>query len=132
MLKSSMLALTGAAAFALVATAPVSPVAAAPVHLMPAFGAHSANADVVDVQYRRHHRGGRHHGRWDRRRDRGEWLALGIGSAIVGGMIAAQGSQAHYRASSAWERCEANYRSLRADGTYTTYDGRQVLCPYLR
>jgi hypothetical protein len=130
MLKSSMLALTGAAAIALAATGP-APVQAGSVHLMPAFGVASAEQNIVDVQYRRHHRGGRHHSRWDRR-GRGEWLALGIGSAIVGGMIAAQGSRPYYHASSAWDQCAARFRSLRSDGTYTTYDGRRVLCPYLR
>jgi hypothetical protein len=134
MLKSSMLALTGAAALALISTAP-APVAAAPVHLMPAFGVASAEQNVVDVQYRRRHHSnrhhGRHHGNWNRR-GRGEWLALGIGSAIVGGMIANQGSRQYMHASSAWDRCAERFRSLRSDGTYTTYDGRRVLCPYLR
>lgn len=132
--KLSSLALAGATALALTAAAP-APAQASALHLMPAFGAASVDSNVVQVQRRWRHRGHRHRGHWHRgwgHRDRDAWLALGIGSAIVGGMIAAQGSAPYATASSAWEQCAAQFQSLREDGTYTTYDGRQVLCPYLR
>jgi hypothetical protein len=133
MSKLPLLAFAGAAAIALAATAPV-PAHASAVHLTPAFGSVASESNVVEV--RRRHR-------------RNSWIALGVGSAIVGGMIAAQrpaygyapaygygptygyGPQRGY-VSSGWDECAARFRSLRADGTYTTYDGRQVLCPYLR
>jgi hypothetical protein len=132
MLKLPLLALTSAAAIALAASAP-APVQAGALHLMPGVGSVASESNVVEVQrWRRDRR--HHHGR---RGDRDALIALGIGSAIVGGMIAAQRPAYGYGpgpayASSAWDQCAAQYRSLRADGTYTTYDGRQVLCPYLR
>ena len=139
MLKLSMIAAAGAAAIALAATAP-SPAQAASVHLSPAFGAVTVESNVIEVQRWRRHR-----------RDAGALFALGVGSAIVGGMIASQRPygygygqpygyaqpsygyrQSYGYASSGWDLCAAQFRSLRSDGTYTTYDGRRVLCPYLR
>ena len=132
MFKLPLLAAAGAAAIALGASAP-SPAQAASVHLSPAF-ALSAESNVIEVQRWRRDRDWRH-GRYHRR-DRDAMIALGIGSAIVGGMIATQQpygyGQPYGYASSGWDQCAAQFRSLRADGTYTTYDGRQVLCPYLR
>lgn len=128
MLKLSLLSVTGAAAIALAASAP-APANAGFVHLTPALGSVASESNVVDV--RRHSRRDRRSHRWDRR-DRNAWIALGLGSAIVGGMLAAPRSPAYGHAASAWDLCAARFRSLRPDGTYTTYDGRRVLCPYLR
>jgi hypothetical protein len=127
-MKLSLLAITGAAAIALSATAP-APVQAGAIHLTPTFGSHVQESDVIEVR--------RHRRRSSRNRD---WLALGIGSAIVGGMIASQrpaygygyGPGPGYHGSSAWDACAARFRSLEPDGFYTTFDGRRVLCPYLR
>jgi hypothetical protein len=128
MLKLPLLALTGAAAIALAASAP-APAQAGAVHLTPSFGSVVTESDVIEV---------RRHRRRSSRRTR-DWLALGIGTAIVGGMIASQRPAYGYGpvygpsyGSSAWDLCAQRFRSLRSDGTYTTYDGRQVLCPYLR
>lgn len=127
MFRFSMLA-AGAAAIALTTAVP-APAEAASTQISPAFAAPQVESSVIEVQrYRGHHRWHRH-GRW---RDRDAWIALGLGSAIIGGMMAAQNSPSYGYAQSAWDRCADRFRSLRADGTYTTYDGRQVLCPYLR
>lgn len=141
MLKVSLLA----AGVAAVALAP-APAPAAPLHLTPALGLQSADSHVIEVQGRRHWRGGH----WRGHRGRDALIGLGIGSAIVGGMIAAQpygyydygpaygsapyayGGAPYAYADGGWQQCAAEFRSLRQDGTYTTYDGRQVLCPYLR
>lgn len=145
MRKLPVFALSGALAVALTATA-ASPLTAAPIHLAPSLNSMSGTAHVEEVQFR--HRGHhRHHHRGHRHGGRNAWLALGIGSAIAGGLIASQpygygapyaygapvyGGPAYASSSSGWERCQAEFRSLRADGTYTTYGGEQKLCPYLR
>lgn len=151
MLKIPTFAIATAGALALGAAAP-APVQAASVHLTPAFGSVTADSNVIDVRSRgwRGHR----HGGW---RGNDAWWALGafglgtvVGSAIASphygyGYGAPSYGYAPYAAapyaaapagayaeSSGWERCEAEFRSLRADGTYTTYGGEQKLCPYLR
>lgn len=145
MKKFSVLALTAtlAAGGGLFA----APADAAPARLVPSLASMSGTAHVQEVQWRGH----RHHHRhgW---RGRDALIGLGIG-AIAGSMIASQGYGYGYGApyyggphayggpvyggpayadASGWERCRAEFRSLRADGTYTTYGGEQKLCPYLR
>lgn len=124
MLRVTVLA--AAAAFAFGAAAPAQ---AASVQLSPAFTVAPAEAQATEAQWR--HRRRHWRGHWHRR-DRGDWLALGLGAAVIGGMLAARNSPAYVRADSAWDRCARRFRSFRSDGTYTTYDGRQVVCPYLR
>ena len=133
MKKLSIVAIAATAA-ALGMAAP-APAQAAATHLAPALASPAVQSNVIDVQRRR---GGRHwrghrprHGHWHRR-NRDSWLALGIGSAIVGGMLAARNTPSYSYAQSAWDRCAAQFRSLRPDGTYTTFSGEQRLCPYLR
>ncbi len=128
MLRLSVFA---AAAAALAWTAAV-PAQGASAQLGQALAAPKVASPVSEAQFRRH---GRRHGHWRghwHRRDRGAWLALGLGSAVVGGMLAARNTPGYVYADSAWDRCASEFRSFRADGTYTTYDGRQVVCPYLR
>jgi hypothetical protein len=140
------IAAAATAAIALAAAAPL-PVQAAAVHLTPGFGSLDAKSDVVDVRWRRH-------GHWG---GSNAWLALGafgLGTAIGSGAF---GYPAYgygygyapgyayapsygyvappayaYSGGDAWDRCRAQFKSLRADGTYTTYGGEQRLCPYLR
>jgi hypothetical protein len=143
MFKLSTLAIAGTAALALAATAP-QPAKAGAILLTPALGSPHVSSHVEEVQWRRH----RHS-----RRDRNAAIALGLGAAVIGGALAsrhygyygapygyygaphayygAPPPVVHYRGDG-WAECQARFRSLRADGTYTTYDGRQVLCPYLR
>jgi hypothetical protein len=140
---------------AVVATSLLSaPAQAAPTFTVPSLDSMSGTAHVQEVQYRRghghHHR--HHHRGW---RGRDALIGLGIG-AVAGSIIASQpygygygysgpyaygapvyggpvyGGPAYASSSPDWERCEAEFRSLRADGTYTTYGGEQKLCPYLR
>ena len=146
MCKLPVLALAGALAMSATAATAV-PAGAAPLHLIPSLNSMSGTAHVEEVQFRRWH-GHRHHRHSWRGRD--ALIGLGIG-AIAGSMIASQGygygapyygapyaygAPAYggptYADSSGWERCRAQFRSLRADGTYTTYSGQQKLCPYLR
>jgi hypothetical protein len=152
MMKLPILSVAAAGALALSTVAPVS-VQAASVHLTPAFGSVDAKSNVVDVKWRGHR-----HGHWGWGGSDALWAlgAFGLGTAI-GSAIArphyghgygyapyayspgyayAPGAYASVDARTAtsaeWARCEAEFRSLRADGTYTTYDGEQKLCPYLR
>jgi hypothetical protein len=150
MLRVPVIAIAGAAMIVATAVAPAT-VGAQPVHLVPSLDSMSGTAHVEEVQFRHRGGGGPHH-RWHRHRDRDAWFALGVSSAIAGGIIASQsygygapyydgsygysapvyGGPAYASASTGWERCQAEFRSLRADGTYTTYGGEQKPCPYLR
>ena len=122
-----------------------APVQAAPTHLIPSLDSTSATAHVQEVQFR--HRS--HHHRHHRHGWRGRVALIGFGiGAVAGSIIASQpygygygapyayGAPVYggpaYASSSGWERCEAEFRSLQPDGTYTTYGGEQKLCPYLR
>lgn len=94
----------------------------------------STDRNVEQVQFRdgRRYRGGGY-----RRGGRGNGgnIALGIGAAIIGGIVLSEAARAEHRSShgSDWNRCEQTYRSFDRDtGTYTGYDGVQRTCPYLR
>jgi hypothetical protein len=148
MMKLRILSIATASALALgsVASAPAQ---AASVHLTPALGSITADSNVVDVKWRGHH------GHWGWWGGSDAWWALGalglgaaVGSAIArpsygygygyapyaygAPYAAAPGAYAAAPSSAAWARCEAEFRSFRADGTYTTYGGEQKVCPYLR
>ena len=95
-----------------------------------------SDAGLTQVQWRRggYHRGG---GGWRN----GRWIAPLIGGAIIGGAIASSREGYYDRGyvysggggDAGYERCAEQFRSFDpASGTYTTYDGRQVVCPYLR
>jgi hypothetical protein len=94
----------------------------------------STGADLVRY---RGYRGGyyRHDGRHYRyaRRNRGLGIGLGIAGAVIGGaIIADQIRRSESRGSDGYERCARTFRSFDPDtGTYTTYDGDVVPCPYL-
>jgi hypothetical protein len=135
----------GLAATMSAGTFAMAPAQAAPSHLIPSLDSASTTAHVQEVKFRRGH--GRHHHRHHGWSGRDALIGLGIG-AVAGGIIASQpygygygapnayggpvyGGPA-YADASGWERCQAEFRSLRADGTYTTYGGEQKLCPYLR
>lgn len=69
------------------------------------------------------------------RRGNGGNIALGIGAAIIGGIVLSEAARAEHRSShgSDWDRCAQTYRSFDSDtGTYTGYDGVRHTCPYLR
>lgn len=86
-------------------------------------------SNVTEVRYRgRHHRHHRHH----RRHGRGFGAGAIIGGVVAGALIA--GAIRESRASdSDFERCRDEFRSFNPrTGTYTTYSGDTVVCPYLR
>ena len=108
---------------------------AAPVLADPSFGISrleppSAN-QIEPVQYRRDY--GRN--RYNRSRgNSGGNLAIGIGAAIIGGIILSEAARSQHRHEHAsdWERCEQTYRSFEPrTGMYTGYDGIRHTCPYL-
>jgi hypothetical protein len=83
---------------------------------------------VEAVQYRRGSRSFRRGGG-------GSGIALGLGAAIIGGIILSEAARAdHQRSNSGdWERCAQSYRSFEPNtGMYTGYDGVRHTCPYLR
>jgi hypothetical protein len=103
----------------------------------------AAPAGVVEqTQYRgrrgyrgRDYRGRGYYGdrrsyRRDRRRSRNRAIGLGIGAAVVGAAIASSAARSDR---GAMQRCADTYRSFDWNsGTYTTYGGETVVCPYLR
>lgn len=88
---------------------------------------------VEKVQYRGRgnrggYRGGRSGGNFGRN------AALGIGAAIIGGIVLSEAARAEHRRDhgAAWERCAQTYRSFEpSTGLYTGYDGVRRTCPYL-
>jgi BA14K-like protein len=90
------------------------------------------------IQYRgdnyrgRYYRGG--NGRYGYRRNSGRDIGIGIGAAIIGGIILNEAARAEHRSSNGdqWERCAETYRSFEpSTGMYTGYDGERHTCPYL-
>jgi len=81
------------------------------------------------IQYRgRSYRGGRSGGNFGRN------AALGIGAAIIGGIVLSEAARAEHRRTHVtdWDRCSDTYRSFERDtGLYTGYDGIRRTCPYL-
>lgn len=116
-----------AAALAL-SSALALPVAAAPLSTTVGAG---DGTNVVKAQYWRY--GRYHHGGYWRN---GRWIAPLVGGAIIGGAIAASRDRGYYAgggSDSAYERCAERFRSFDpATGTYTSYSGETVVCPYLR
>jgi hypothetical protein len=85
---------------------------------------------VEQAQYR-----GRGANRGYRGRSGGGGVAIGLGAAIIGGIILSEAARAEHRSNngSAWERCAQTYRSFEQNtGMYTGYDGQRHTCPYLR
>jgi len=113
------------------------PAAASPMMAVAGAERLTTSAQPVEtVQYRRWHRGDRHHGWRHRRhgwRDRRHHYGPGAAAlgglaagAIIGGAIA--NSQA--RANDAVAYCAQRYRSYDpASGTYLGYDGQRHPCP---
>ena len=87
-----------------------------------------ATQPIETVQYRRWHRGYRHHG-WHHRRHYGPGAAVlgGLAAgAIIGGAIANSRAQAN----DAVAYCAQRYRSYDvASGSYLGYDGNRHPCP---
>jgi BA14K-like protein len=86
---------------------------------------------VEPAQYR-----GRYNGRRDGgyRRNFGRNAGIGLGAAIIGGIILSEAARAQYRQEHGgdWERCAQTYRSFEpSTGMYTGYDGERRTCPYL-
>jgi opacity protein-like surface antigen len=82
--------------------------------------------------YGRRYDGGRRYGY--RRNYNGRNIGIGIGAAIIGGIILNEAARAEHRSShgSQWSRCEETYRSFEpSTGMYTGYDGERHTCPYL-
>ena len=122
-----LLALTLSAGLALPTLAQALPAAGvARVALTPdASGIHK-------IDYRGY-RGGYYRGGY--RGYRGRNIGIGIGAAIVGGVIVSQALRAERRnyGGGARQHCADTYRSFDWDsGTYMGYDGERHVCPYLR
>ena len=93
-------------------------------------GVTSIESGVEQVQYR----GGRR-GYGNRRGGNGAGIALGIGAAIIGGIVLSEAARAEHRTAHGgdWDRCAQTYRSFEpSTGLYTGYDGVRRTCPYLR
>jgi hypothetical protein len=105
--------------------ATTTPSAAAP---LPKLTGIDGKANVTDVRYRG--RGWRHRHHHHHRRGYGAGAL--IGGIVAGALIA--GAIRESRASeSDFDRCRDEFRSFNPrTGTYLTYDGREVVCPYLR
>ena len=91
------------------------------------------SSSVEQVQYR--NGGGYRRGSGYRRGGNGGNIALGIGAAIIGGIMLSEAARAEHRSSHGddWSRCAQTYRSFESDtGMYTGYDGVRRTCPYLR
>ena len=94
-----------------------------------------AISEVQLAQFRRGspYRGGYRDG-YRSRRD-GTGIALGIGAALIGGILLSESGRAEHRSSNGdqWDRCAETYRSFEpSTGLYTGYDGVRRTCPYLR
>lgn len=81
-------------------------------------------------------RGGRRVGgyRGNRSRGFGRNAGIGIGAAIIGGVILSEAARLAHRRDhgGGWQRCESTYRSFEpSTGMYTGYDGIRRTCPYL-
>ena len=132
-----MKVLTKSLAVALLCATAVQ-VDAAQVTAMPSIGPAIAGAAQISstverVQYR--DGGGYRLGSGYRRGGNGSNIALGIGAAIIGGIMLSEAARAEHRSSHGddWSRCAQTYRSFESDtGMYTGYDGVRRTCPYLR
>lgn len=113
----------------------VVPAAALPIAGLPSAidGKRGIENGVEQIQFRN---GRRPRGNFNRSGGgRGGNIALGIGAAIIGGIVLSEAARAEHRSShgSDWERCARTYRSFDSEtGTYTGYDGVERTCPYLR
>jgi BA14K-like protein len=103
----------------------------------PAFATSTSRQESVEhIQYRGryYNRGAGGYRSYGYRRNNSRNFALGLGAAIIGGVILSQAGRAEHRRtrSSDWDRCSETYRSFEPDtGMYTGYDGMRHTCPYL-
>lgn len=103
----------------------------------------AASQNIDTVQYRNRggrnfgNRGGRRYGNYRGYRGRnnfGRNAGIGIGAAIIGGVILSEAARAAHRNDNSgdWELCADTYRSFEpSTGMYTGYDGVRRTCPYL-
>ena len=116
------------AAIVSVASTPVMAQAAAG-SMGPLPGSARISNSVEPVQFR----DGRRYRGYGRRGNGGN-IALGIGAAIIGGIVLSEAARAEHRSAHGgdWDRCAQTYRSFDpGTGLYTGYDGVQRTCPYL-
>ncbi len=104
------------------------------VLLPPAGVVAAAASNVETVQFG--NRGGRRVGgyRGNRSRGFGRNAGIGIGAAIIGGVILSEAARSAHRRDHGgdWQRCESTYRSFEpSTGMYTGHDGIRRTCPYL-
>ena len=103
--------------------APAAPLAAAP----PVEATHQSAAQNVQSR-----RGYGNRGFYERgRRDDGLGIGIGIVGAVIAGSIIAESARRNGGQSS-YVRCSRAFRSFDPEtGTYTSYDGETLRCPYL-
>jgi hypothetical protein len=101
--------------------------------LSPPTATASQTAVLEQIQYRG--RGGYRGQGGNRRGGGGSGVAIGLGAAIIGGIILSEAARAEHRSNNGadWERCAQTYRSFEpSTGMYTGYDGERHTCPYLK
>jgi hypothetical protein len=111
---------------------PAPAMAVTPAASMSAVLATDVASSVVEQARYRHNRGYRNYGR---HRGHGGNIGVGIGAAIIGGIILSEAARADHRNAHGgdWDRCAKTYRSFEPDtGLYTGYDGVRRTCPYLQ
>jgi BA14K-like protein len=96
----------------------------------------SSPDNIQQVQYRSRYysRGPDGYRRYGYRRNNGRNIALGIGAAVIGGIVLSEAARAEHRSTHAsdWDRCAQTYKSFEpSTGMYTGYDGARHTCPYL-
>jgi BA14K-like protein len=93
----------------------------------------SSDVELARGGYYRGGYGG-YRGHYGHRRHYGRNIGIGIGAAIIGGVILSEAARAERRRvySTDHERCAQTYRSFEPrTGMYTGYDGVRRICPYL-
>jgi opacity protein-like surface antigen len=96
-----------------------------------------ARQDFLEkIQFQDRRDGRRYSGYRGNRSNRnfGRNATIGIGAAIIGGIVLSEAARSEHRQQHAgdWQRCADTYKSFEpSTGMYTSYDGERRTCPYL-